>query len=47
VIDVKKGAIAKRIPIAGAQGLNDVTITAQGVVFVSDFKGVKGAPDCK
>lgn len=36
VIDVEKGRISERIRIEGAKGLNDVTIDAQGVVFVSD-----------
>lgn len=38
VIDVKKGAIEKRIAIAGAQGLNDITIGPAGVVYVSDSR---------
>lgn len=38
VIDVKKGAIEKRIPVAGAEGLNDITLGSNGTVYVSDSK---------
>lgn len=38
VIDIKKGKIAKRIPIEGAAGLNDITISNKGIVYVSDSK---------
>ncbi len=41
VIDVEKGAIVERIPVAGAHGLNDVTIDAKGVIYVSDSKDKK------
>jgi sugar lactone lactonase YvrE len=37
-IDIKAGAISKTIPIDGAQGLNDVTVDKNGVVYVSDSK---------
>ncbi len=37
VIDVAKAVISKQIPIEGAKGLNDITIDAKGVVFVSDM----------
>lgn len=36
VIDVAKGAIVQSIAVPGAQGLNDITIDAAGVVYVSD-----------
>lgn len=36
VIDIIKAAIIQTIPIAGAQGLNDVTVDKNGVVYVSD-----------
>ncbi len=36
VIDVDKGAIAKRIPVPGARGLNDVAAAPNGTVYVSD-----------
>ena len=38
VIDVKDAKIVKTIPVTGAQGLNDVTIDKNGVVYVSDSK---------
>ncbi|WP_295123530.1 ATP-binding protein [uncultured Chitinophaga sp.] len=36
VIDLKKGVIEKKIAWDGAKGLNDLTIDANGVVYVSD-----------
>jgi hypothetical protein len=41
VIDVTKGQIEKRIAVAGAQGLNDVSIDSKGVIYVTDSKGKK------
>lgn len=41
VIDLDKGAIAKRIAVPGAQGLNDVAVTPEGVIYVSDSPGKK------
>lgn len=38
VIDIKKGAVQKRIAIPGANGLNDVTISDKGSVYVSDSR---------
>jgi SMP-30/Gluconolactonase/LRE-like region len=38
VIDIAKGSIAKTINVEKAQGLNDVTIDKNGVVYVSDSK---------
>lgn len=38
VINIKKGTIEKRITPPGAAGLNDITVTPQGVVYVSDSK---------
>ncbi|MEO5979713.1 MAG: ATP/GTP-binding protein [Chryseolinea sp.] len=38
VIDIKTGLITSRITIDGAQMLNDVTVDAKGVVYVSDSK---------
>jgi hypothetical protein len=38
VIDIKKGAIEKTIPIEGAEGLNDVSVGSDGIVWVSDSK---------
>ena len=41
VIDVEKDAIASRIQVPGAKGLNDVTVDPQGVLFVSDSQDKK------
>lgn len=41
IIDVKKAAIIKRVPVKGAVFLNDVTIDPDGVVFVSDSRAGK------
>lgn len=38
VVDIRNGRILKKIPIEGASGLNDITVTDKGVVFVSDSK---------
>lgn len=38
VIDIKKQRITKKIPIAGAVFLNDVTVNSSGIVFVSDTR---------
>jgi DNA-binding beta-propeller fold protein YncE len=36
VVDVERGAIVKRIPVPGSKGLNDVAVTPDGTVYVSD-----------
>lgn len=41
VIDVAKGAIAKTIPVPGAQRLNDVSVAKDGTIYVSDMQGLK------
>jgi hypothetical protein len=41
VIDIAKGSILKKIPIDGANGLNDITVDAKGIVYVSDSKAGK------
>ena len=41
VIDVEKGAIVEKIPVAGAHGLNDITLGADGTIYVSDSKDKK------
>jgi hypothetical protein len=41
VIDVNKGKVEKKIPIPGASGLNDITVSNKGVVYVSDSKTSK------
>ncbi|HVS98127.1 MAG TPA: hypothetical protein VHE54_16640 [Puia sp.] len=41
VMDIAKGTIIKKIGIQGATGLNDITVDAKGIVFVSDTKSGK------
>jgi hypothetical protein len=41
VINIKKNAIEKKIPIDSAKGLNDITVTAKGIVYVSDSRTAK------
>ncbi len=41
VIDIKKGQVEKKIAIDNANGLNDITVSDNGVVFVSDSKQSK------
>jgi hypothetical protein len=41
VIDIASGKIDKKITVAGAEGLNDVSINKNGVVYVSDSKAKK------
>lgn len=41
VIDLTKGQVAQRLPIEGAEGLNDLTIDKKGVIYVSDSKTKK------
>ncbi len=41
VIDISKGKIEKKIPIEGASGLNDITVSDKGIVYVSDSKTSK------
>jgi len=38
VIDMPSGKVTKRIPVEGAQFLNDITVDAKGNVFVSDSR---------
>lgn len=38
VIDINKGSIEKKIPVENAEGLNDITLDANGIVYVSDSK---------
>lgn len=38
VINIEKGTIEKKIKIDSAQGLNDITVTGSGTVYVSDSK---------
>ncbi|MEO6905786.1 MAG: ATP-binding protein [Ginsengibacter sp.] len=41
VIDLNKGKVEKKIAIPGAQMLNDITVSDEGVVYVSDSKTSK------
>ena len=41
VINTQTGKIEKKIPVEGAEGLNDVSVDSKGVVYVSDSKGKK------
>lgn len=41
VIEVAEGKITDRVAVAGAQGLNDVTIDKNGIIYVSDSKARK------
>ncbi len=41
VIELEKGTIEKKMAIPGSEGLNDVTIDKNGVVYVSDSKQKK------
>ena len=38
VIDIASGKIEKRIVVTGAEGLNDVSVSKSGTVYVSDSK---------
>jgi hypothetical protein len=41
VIDIPSGKIEKKIPIEGANGLNDITVSDKGIVYVSDSRNSK------
>jgi sugar lactone lactonase YvrE len=41
VIDVANGKVEKKIPIEGANGLNDITVADDGTVYVSDSRTAK------
>ena len=38
VIDIKNGKVEKKITIDSASGLNDITVSDKGIVYVSDSK---------
>ena len=38
VVDISKGKLIKKIPVEGASGLNDITVSENGTVWVSDSK---------
>lgn len=41
IIDIASGKIEKKVPFAGATGLNDIAVDSKGVVYVSDSPGKK------
>ncbi len=41
VVDIAKSSIVKRIPVEGAQGLNDISVDKTGKVYVTDSKAGK------
>lgn len=41
IIDVQKGKIEKKLAIDSAKGLNDVSVTDKGIVYVSDSRTTK------
>ena len=41
VVDIKKGKVEKKIALPGAEGLNDITVSDNGIVYVSDSKTAK------
>lgn len=41
VIDVNKASISKKIPVEGAQSLNDISVDKNGKVYVTDSKAGK------
>ena len=41
VIDLKKGVIEKSIRVEGSEGLNDISIGNDGIIWVSDSKNKK------
>lgn len=41
VIDIANGKVEKKIPIDSAQGLNDVTVSDKGIIYVSDSRTAK------
>jgi len=39
IIDIQNGKIEKKITIDSAKGLNDITVTDKGIIYVSDSRG--------
>lgn len=38
VVDVNTGSVVQRIPVDGAEMLNDITIDSKGIIYVSDTR---------
>jgi hypothetical protein len=38
VVDIPTAKLIKKIPVEGASGLNDITVTDGGIIYVSDSK---------
>lgn len=41
VVDIENGKIEKKIAIDSARGLNDITVTDKGIIYVSDSRNAK------
>ncbi len=41
IIDIKEGKVVEKVPVEGAQGLNDISISSDGTVYVSDSRAKK------
>jgi len=41
IIDIQNGKIEKKLKIDSAKGLNDITVSDKGIVYVSDSRGAK------
>jgi hypothetical protein len=41
IIDIKNGKVEKKLAIDSAKGLNDITVTDKGIVYVSDSRTAK------
>ena len=41
IIDIQSNKIVRTVPIAGAVGLNDISIDGKGVIYISDSEGKK------
>ena len=41
IIDIEKGKIERKLKIDSAKGLNDISITDKGVIYISDTRGNK------
>lgn len=41
IIDIASGKIEKTFPVEGSEGLNDITVDKNGVVYISDMKKLR------